>query len=103
MEGEGDHIEYDPASVATVAVVFAAQGVHVMLQVTRHTSHVTRHTSHVTRHTSHVTRHLMRVDGSMMLALGCSEQLAVVAMRRAISLDKKRGKMSDKKQRGAAG
>jgi len=45
----------------------------------------------------------MRVDGSMMLALGCSEQLAVVAMRRAISLDKKRGKMSDTKQHGAAG
>ena len=61
MEGEGDHIEYDPAGVATVAVVFAVQGVHVMLQVTRHTSHVTRHTSHVTRHTSHVTRHTSHV------------------------------------------
>jgi hypothetical protein len=49
---------------------------HVVANVTRHTSHVTRHTSHVThhtsliiRHTSHVTRHTSHARSNLFFSL----------------------------------
>lgn len=56
----------------------------------------------MTRHASQRAQHLMNVDGCMMEALDMSVQLAVVAMRREMSLRERAGnkrKLSAERER----